>query len=140
MIRCAFICYLVLFSLSSFVMYIQCFYYYKAGEFSFLVFCKPLLCLQPPLQVRETFYDLLKIFSGSSSIPIILFFFNFFTRYFLYLHFKFYLSTPQKLSYLPSPASVRAFHHPLTHSGLPTLTFSYTWASSLHRTKGLFSH
>ena len=41
----------------------------------------------------------------------------------------------------PHPAaSMRVFPHPLTHSQLPTLAFSYNAASSLHRTKGLSLH
>ena len=39
-----------------------------------------------------------------------------------------------------SPASMRVFLHPPTHSCLPTLKFPYTGASSLPRTKGLSSH
>ena len=38
------------------------------------------------------------------------------------------------------PASMRVFLHPPTYTCLPTLALPYTGASSLHRTKGLFSH
>ena len=49
--------------------------------------------------------------------------------------------SPPETSYpFPPPASMKACPHPLTHSCLPTLAFPYTGASSLHRTKGLFSH
>jgi hypothetical protein len=64
--------------------------------------------------------------------------------YFLYLHFKCYpLSQfPPGNPYpiLPPPASMRMFPYPYTHSCLPTLTFPYTGASSIHRTKGLSSY
>jgi hypothetical protein len=44
------------------------------------------------------------------------------------------------LSNPPTPASIRVFPHPPTHSQLPALAFPYTGASSLHRIKGLSSH
>jgi hypothetical protein len=40
----------------------------------------------------------------------------------------------------PSPASMRVFYHPPTHSCLPALKFPYTGALVLHRTKGPSSH
>jgi hypothetical protein len=58
-----------------------------------------------------------------------------FIRYFLYLHFKCYslswLLLQKPLSHHLSP------DHQPTHSRFPTLTFPYTGASSLLRTKGL---
>jgi hypothetical protein len=44
------------------------------------------------------------------------------------------------LSHSLPPASKRVFLHPPTYSHLPSFTFPYTRALSLHRTKGLFSH
>jgi hypothetical protein len=38
------------------------------------------------------------------------------------------------------PATMGVFPHPPIHPHLPALAFPYTGASSLHRTKGLFSH
>jgi hypothetical protein len=40
----------------------------------------------------------------------------------------------------PHPASMRLFPHSPTYSCFPTLAFSYTGASNLHKTKGLSSH
>jgi hypothetical protein len=45
------------------------------------------------------------------------------------------LQTPYPIS--PPPASMRMLPHSPTHSLIPVLAFSYTGASSLHRTKGL---
>lgn len=51
------------------------------------------------------------------------------------------VSPPQTPSPLPSPhASMRVLPHPPTHSHLRALAFPYAGSSSLHRTKGLFSH
>jgi hypothetical protein len=48
---------------------------------------------------------------------------------------------PETLYPIPSrPASMRVFPNPPTHSLLPTLEFPNTGASTLYRTKGLFSH
>jgi hypothetical protein len=62
--------------------------------------------------------------------------------YFLYLHFKYPLSQsfPQETPYhiLPSPASMKVFQHPPTHSHLSTLSSpTLGHLSSLHRTKDL---
>ena len=43
-------------------------------------------------------------------------------------------------SILHPPAFMRVFPNSPTHSHLPALAFHYTGASSLHGTKGLFSH
>ena len=54
-----------------------------------------------------------------------------------------FLISPQKphpYSITPLPASMRVYPQPDTHSCLPVLKFPYTGASSLHRTKSLFSH
>jgi hypothetical protein len=56
---------------------------------------------------------------------------------FFYLHFK--CCPPETLTPIP-PASMTVFPDPLTHSHLLWMAFSYIGASSLHRTKGLFSH
>jgi hypothetical protein len=49
---------------------------------------------------------------------------------------------PSKNPYftLPSLASMKMCPNTPTYSLLPTIEFLYTGASSLHRTKGLFSH
>jgi hypothetical protein len=47
------------------------------------------------------------------------------------------LETPSPIP--PPPASMWVCPHPARHSCLPTLSFHYTVALSLHRTKGLFS-
>jgi hypothetical protein len=42
--------------------------------------------------------------------------------------------------FIEAPASMRVFPNPPTHSCLPALASPYTGISSIHRTKGLFSH
>ena len=49
------------------------------------------------------------------------------------------LPSENPLSHAP-PASMMVFLHPSTHSYLHALSFPYTGASSLHRTKGLSFH
>ena len=70
-------------------------------------------------------------------------FFNF-KIFFIYISnvIPFLGSTPLGilLPHTLTHASMSMFHHPLTHSHLPSLAFSYTGASSLHRTKSLSSH
>ena len=65
-------------------------------------------------------------------------------RYFLYLHFKCYplpgFPSKTPLSDPPFPASMRVLTNPPTYSLFPAFKYSYTGASSLHRTKGLSSH
>ena len=53
-----------------------------------------------------------------------------------------FLVSPLETPYptLPSPVSMRILTHPPTHSCFPALASPHTWASSLHRTKGLSSH
>jgi hypothetical protein len=41
---------------------------------------------------------------------------------------------------LPSPKSLTVLLHPLVHSNLPALAFTYTGASNTFRPKGLFSY
>ena len=66
-----------------------------------------------------------------------------FIGYFLYLNFKSYpfsqFPPENHLSNPPPPVSMGVSPTLPTHSCLPTLTFSYTGVSSLHRTKGLSS-
>ena len=55
--------------------------------------------------------------------------------------FPFLASPPETpCSIPPSTASMRVFTYPLTHFRLTALEFSYTGASSLHRTKVLTSY
>jgi hypothetical protein len=67
-----------------------------------------------------------------------------FIGYFIYLHFKCYpfsrfpLENPYTIT--TPPDSIRVFHHPPTQSCLLALEFPYIETTSLHRTKGLFSH
>ena len=53
-----------------------------------------------------------------------------------------FLVSPLQIPYsiLLSPASMRVLPHPPTNSHLIILAFPYAGASSLQRTKGLFSH
>jgi hypothetical protein len=48
------------------------------------------------------------------------------------------LPSRNPLSHPPSPATMRVLPHPVTHSCLPALAFSYTGVSNSHRTKGCF--
>ena len=64
---------------------------------------------------------------------------EFFIRYFLYLHFKYYPHSWFPLWEAPPPSSPSPAHQS-THSCFLVLAFYYTGASSLHRTKGLSSH
>jgi hypothetical protein len=68
----------------------------------------------------------------------------FFIRYFLYLHFKCYSLSQfpccNLLSHPPSPCFYESVPQLTTHSHLHALAFSYTGASSLHRSKGLSYH
>jgi hypothetical protein len=72
--------------------------------------------------------------------------FAYFIWYFLYLHFKCYTFfwLPLWKTFYPSPLPLLLWGcsptHPPTHSHFTVLTFSYTGALSLHRTKQLSSH
>jgi hypothetical protein len=81
-------------------------------------------------------------------------FFNFMQfNFFVYLHFLlsiFFIYISDVIAFPGFPSRIFLSHpiplllwgcpHPLTHSQIPVLAFSNTGASSLHRTKDLFSH
>ena len=83
---------------------------------------------------------------------IVMIMLNFYLReetfYWIFSLFTFQMLSPFSFSPLPETlytilpplASLRVFPHLPTNSCLPILTFLYTGASSLHRTKGLSSH
>ena len=73
--------------------------------------------------------------------------FIFYAFYWMFSLFTFQILSPFSVSFpqthcpIPCPsASMRVFPHSPIHSCLPALTFPYTGAFSLHRTKGLSSH
>jgi hypothetical protein len=127
--------YLLFFGVPRLVNFIWFLFYYclwKALSF-FKIFSHS--CIRRPCSLGVNFSC-----SGVLDSFFILIFFSFLHIFFIYVSnvIPFTLETPYLI--LPTLASMRMLPNPPTHSCLPALTFPYTGASSLHRTKGLSSH
>jgi hypothetical protein len=80
-------------------------------------------------------------FGGFVLFCFVLFFYWIFSLFTFQMLSPFLVPPLETLYPTLTPASMRVFHHhPPTCSSLPTLTFPYTGASNLPRTKGLTSH